>query len=149
MTALIPAGSRPDPLPKPRSISGFVDPQTGALTSDGVQFLSRIRDYINGSNRVIPCSASGKNLITLTPNTATPFLEGYRDYEVFVFTAEQTSDGSVTATVVPVKGTLATLKVYKTNGAAQAGAGDVVANSVYFAIYADHLDTAAGGFVIK
>lgn len=149
MTATIPAGFKPTPLPKPRTLVQAIDPQTGSLTTDGVQLISRIRDYINGGNRIIPCSASGKNVITLTPNDATPFLEGYRDYEVFAFTADQTSDGSVTATVVPLKGTLATIKCYKTNGSAQAGAGDVVANSVYLAVYADHLDTGAGGLVLK
>lgn len=149
MTAVIPAGFKPTPLPKPRALVQIVDPQTGSLTSDGVQFFSRIRDYVNAGNRIIPCSASGKNLITLTPNDATPFLEGYLDYEVFAFTAAQTSDGAVTATVVPLKGTLATIKVFKTNGSAQAGAGDVVAGSLYLAIYSDGLDTGAGGFVIK
>lgn len=145
----IPAAAKGTPLPKPDSQAQFVDPQTGSLTSHGLQLLGAIRDYVNGGNRVIPCSASGTNVITLTPNTSTPFLQKYLDYEVFVFTAANDSTGSVTMTVVPVTGTLATLKAFKTNGATQAGSGDIKAGSVYFAIYADHLDTAAGGFVIK
>jgi hypothetical protein len=100
-------------------------------------------------NRITPCNATGKNVITLTPLDASPLIEKYVDYEVYSFVAEQTSDGSVTMTVVPRDGALATLKAYKTNGAAQAGAGDIVAGSLYLAIYNDALDTAAGGFVIK
>lgn len=145
----ITAAATGTPLQKPNGIFQFVDTQTGCLTEHGLQLLSQYYNFIVGMNRLTPCNASGKNVITLTPLTASPLIEKYVDFEVFTFTADQTSDGSVTATVVPKKGALATLKVYKTNGAAQAGAGDLVAGSLYFAIYNDALDTAAGGFVIK
>jgi hypothetical protein len=85
----------------------------------------------------------------LTPLTATPLIEKYVDYEVFTFVAANGSTGSVTMTVVPRKGTLATLKAYKTNGSAQAGNTDIVAGSLYLAIYCDSLDSGSGGFVIK
>lgn len=145
----IPSAAKPTPLPKADALSQFIDPASGSLTQHGLQLLSKLRDYVNAGNRIIPCSASGTNVITLTPNDATPFLEGYRDYEAFAFTAANTSTGAVTATVVPKKGTLATLKVYITGGASQAGAGDVTQNRVYLALYADHLDGGAGGFVLK
>jgi len=92
---------------------------------------------------------TSSNVITLTPLDASPHLEGYRAYDSFVFAADATTDGSVTATVVPRTGTLGTLKVYKTDGAAQAGSGDIVSGSLYILSYADHLDSSAGGFVVK
>lgn len=137
------------PISKPNGMFPFTDLQTGCLTEHGLQIMNQYYNFIVGMNRVTPCNASGKNLITLTPLAASPLIEKYTDYELYSFVAEQTSDGSVTATVVPKKGALATVKVYKTNGAAQAGAGDVVAGSLYLAIYNDALDTGAGGLVIK
>lgn len=139
----------PSPIPRPNGVFPFVDMQTGALSEHGLLLLQRWYDFMVGMNRLIPCNASGTNVITLTPLDASPLLEQYNDFDVFTFVAANTSSGSVTATVVPKKGALATVKVYKTNGAAQAGSGDVVANSVYLAIYADHLDSGAGGLVIK
>lgn len=144
----IPAAAIGSPIAKPNGTVAFVDDK-GVLTQSGLQLLSEYRDFIVGMNRVTPCNASGKNLITLTPLTASPLIEKYVDYEIFTFRAAQTSDGSVTATVVPKKGALATVKVYKTNGTAQAGSGDVVADAVYMAIYAEHLDSGAGGLVLK
>lgn len=145
----IPAAAQATPLPRTNAATAFVD-DNGLLTRHATQFLSAIREMIVGMNRITPCSASGTDIITLTPNAgACPLIEKYVDYEVFIAAAAETSTGSVTATVVPRTGTLSTLKVYKTNGAAQAGAGDIVQNSVYMFIYADHLDAGAGGLVLK
>ena len=127
----------------------MVDVKTGCLSDHGLQLLNEWYNFIVGMNRLTPCNASGKNLITLTPLTASPLITGYVDYEIYSFVAAQTSDGSVTGTVVPASGTLATIKFYKTSGAAQAGAGDVVSGSLYLGIYNDALDSGAGGFVIK
>jgi hypothetical protein len=119
------------------------------LSEHGIQLMSQYYNFIVGMNRVTPCNATGKNVITLTPLTASPLIEKYVDYEIFAFVAEQTSDGSVTGTVVPRKGSLSTIKFYKTSGAAQAGAGDVVAGSLYLGIYNDALDSGNGGIVLK
>ncbi len=127
----------------------IVDVSTGLLTDYGVQTFNEWYNFIVGMNRITPCNAAGKNLITLTPLTASPLINDYADYEIYSFVAEQTSDGSMTATVVPKTGSLATVKVYKTGGSAQAGAGDVVAGSLYLAIYNDALDSGAGGLVLK
>ncbi len=137
------------PIPRPNASVPFVDPETGLLTSHGVQLLSAWWNFMVGGNRVIPTSATGKNVVTLTPNDASPMIEKYLDYEVFVAAAAETSDGSVTATVVPKTGVLDTLKVYVDGGSTQAGSGDVVADRLYLWIYADHLDSGAGGFVLK
>jgi hypothetical protein len=136
------------PIQKPSAFP-FVDPKTGILSEHGIQLMSQYYNFIVGMNRVTPCNATGKNVVTLTPLTASPLIEKYVDYEIFAFVAEQTSDGSVTGTVVPRKGSLSTIKFYKTSGAAQAGAGDVVAGSLYLGIYNDALDSGNGGIVLK
>jgi hypothetical protein len=137
------------PLSKPNQLFPVVDVQTGCLTEHGIQLLSQIYNFVIGMNRVTPCNASGTNIITLTPLDASPLIEKYVDYEIYSFVAANTSSGNVTMTVVPRDGVLSTLKAYKTNGAAQATTNDVVAGSLYFAIYADNLDGGAGGFVLK
>lgn len=137
------------PISKPNSAAAFVDLQTGALTQHGLTLLSQWHARMVGTSRLIPCEATGKNVISLTPLSPSPLIEKYQAFDCFVFVAAQTSDGSVTATVVPKSGTLATIKAYVTGGSAQAGAGDVVAGSLYLAVYNDALDTAAGGMVLK
>jgi len=143
------AAYRPTPVPNALANMPFVDVQTGMLTEYGVELLQKWRAYSVGGNRIIPCTATGTNLITLTPNDASPLLEQYFNHDIFPFVAAATTTGVVTMTVVPKTGSLATLKAYKTNGAAQATTNDIVANSLYVAIFSDHLDSAAGGFVVK
>lgn len=137
------------PISKPNGLFPFVDLATGSLSEHGLQILTQWYNFIVGMNRITPCNATGTNVITLTPLTASPLIESYADYEIYSFVAANTSTGSVTATVVPKNGTLATLKVYKTNGSAQAGVGDIVSGSLYLAIYNSALDSGAGGFVAK
>lgn len=123
------------------------------LAAEGA--LERLRGYVNGGGRIFACMATGTNVITLTPNGhgdedgVSPLLEGYRFGDGFLFWAQNTSTGSVTATVVPKTGVLTTIKVYKTNGSAQAGSGDVVANSGYIGYFFPHLDAGAGGLILK
>lgn len=111
--------------------------------------MSAHREHMVGMNRITPCSASGTNIVTLTPNDSAPIIEKYVDYEFFPFVAANNSTGAVTMTVVPRKGTLATLKAYKTNGSAQAGAGDITAGLLYIAVYCDSMDAGVGGFILK
>lgn len=144
----IPAAAKATPLPKPNGQSTFVD-EGGVLTPHGLQLLDAFRSYIVGGNRVIPCSASGTNTITLTPNDSSPLLEKYVDHEIFAFMAANTSTGAVTALVVARTGNLSTIKVYVAGGATQANAGDVEQNKLYLAIYNSALDAGAGGFVLK
>lgn len=144
----ITAAATGTPLSKPDASLRFVD-EEGKLTQHAVQLLSQWRDFIVGTNRVIPCNASGTNTLTVTPLDSGPLIEKYVDFEMFGFVAENSSSGAVTATVVPRKGALATLKVYASDGAVQATSGDIIAGSFYWLVYCDHLDTAAGGFVLK
>lgn len=137
------------PISRPNGVFPFVDMKTGCLTEHGLKLMSQYYNFIVGMSRITPCNASGTNIITLTPLDASPLITAYADYEVFSFVAENTSTGAVTMTVVPRDGTLSTLKAYKTSGAAQATTGDIVAGSLYLAVYNDALDSAAGGFVVK
>lgn len=145
----IPAAAIGTPIAKPNDQSAFVDLQTGALSTHGQQLLTQWRDFIVSMCRIIPCNATGANLITLTPLTASPLIEKYVDHETFRFVAAASSTGAVTATVVPRKGTLATVKVYIDGGATQAGNGDILQGRLFDAIYNDALDSGAGGFVLK
>lgn len=114
-----------------------------------ILLFQKWREFVVGMNRVTPCNATGTNVITLTPLDASPLIEKYVDYDSYRFIAENSSTGAVTATVVPKAGTLATLKVYKNNGSSQAGNGDIIAGNLYELVYADVLDTGAGGFVLR
>jgi hypothetical protein len=158
----IPTDAKHTPLDPPNASVPAVDPRTGNYTNPELMRQQKARNYVVGAGRIIPCSCStptspaDPNALTLTPNGSGgedgegPLLEGdYKFGDVFLFWADATSDGPVTATVVPKKGTLPTLKAYVDAGANQADSGDVVSGSVYMAVYAPHLDTNAGGFVLK
>jgi hypothetical protein len=124
--------------------------ENGSLTSNGRQALQQLRDYIVNMNRTMPCNAStASNVITLTLLQIQPSVDQYVSYETYGFVADATTSGAVTALVVTATGTLATLNVYKANGATPAGAGDVVSGSQYFLTYVDSLNSSAGGFVLR
>jgi len=147
---VIPSEAQAHPLLAPSSRVPFVDiKNNGILTNHGVQLLQGLVQFINGMNRLTPCSVSGTNILTLTPNPVFPFIEKYVDFEVYTFVAVATSTSLVTATIVPEVGALDTLRVYKDNGATQANSGDIVSGSLYFLIYNDGLDGGNGGFVLK
>lgn len=137
------------PISKPNQLVPVIDMATGCLTDYGVQLLSQYYNFVVGMNRIIPCNASGTNDITLTTLDATPLVSQYSDHDVFAFVASATSNGSVTMHVVTRGDALGTIKAYKTNGSAQAGSGDIVSGSLYFAVFNDALDSGNGGLVIK
>jgi hypothetical protein len=142
--------AKPLPLPLLGGKEPIVDPRTGVATPYFLGIMQQTRLLLLGANRIIPCEATGTNLITLTPlYPVAPLIDAYRDFDTFRFIAAADSTGSVTATVVPQRGTLATVKVYKNGGAAQAGAGDVLTGRMYDATFNDALDGGAGGLVLK
>lgn len=144
----IPDAFKPSPVPTLENVP-IVDPQTGLPTIEFLQAYDRFRTYVNGGNRIIPCSAStAANVITLTPNDASPLIEGYRDYEIYAFIADAASTGAVSATVMPANGTLATLGVYD-DGTTQTTTGGIVSGNLYLAIFSDTLNSGAGGFFKK
>lgn len=124
-------------------------PQQGQLSVTGLQVLQQMFTSINGMTPTIACNATNvSNLYTLTPADVSPRVPNYFDYWSFAFVASATSTGPVTATVMPVTGALPTLKVYKTHGSAQAGAGDITNGLFYVVYYVDSLDSGNGGFCI-
>jgi hypothetical protein len=151
----IPSAAKARPIASPSDRLPVVG-EGGTYGIDELRRQNHLRDYVVGMGRIIPCSASTtSNVITLTPNGhgsedgVGPVLEGYRFGDIYLFVADASSTASVTATVVPKSGALATLKVYITGGAAQAGNGDITAGRVYMGVYAYNLDTNAGGIVIR
>jgi len=122
---------------------------SGKLTQNGIQTLQQFVLFLNGMNRIIPCNASGVNVITLTMLQTSPQIQQYNDFDTFRAVAASTTTGAVTALVVTPSGALATLNVYKTNGSAAAGAGDITAGLLYDFTYVDSLNSGAGGFVLR
>ena len=145
----IPAAAKGTPIPAVSDQAQFVDVETGRLTPYALQLMQAWREFIVGMSRIVPCSASGTNVITLTPNDSAPLLEKYVDHEVFAFRAANTSTGVVTMLIVARTGNLSTLKAFVDDTGVQATTGDVTANRLYMATYDSQLDSAAGGFVLK
>ena len=150
----IPASARPSTPSAANRAINIVDPETGNLTSNGINVLSDMLNYYIGSSRVIPCEETGTNVLALTQLSISPLIKQYNDYDIYQFVAAATSTGLITANVTLVsgavtQGTLATLKVFKTNGATQATVGDVVLGSQYELTFVNSLNGGLGGFVLR
>lgn len=133
----------------PRREVPFVDPRTGRLSDDGIYVMEQLWRQVAAGFVIVPVTITGKNVLTLTPVLAREGAASYGDHMAWAGPAAQTSDGAVTAVVTDGVSPLDTIKVYKTNGAAQAGAGDLVALSFYTFWYVAALDSGAGGLVLK
>jgi len=144
----ISAAAQVPSLLQPQQRTPFVDSAT-LLTNNGWQTLQGTFGFINGMNRIIPCNASGTNIITLTMLDVSPLVQGYCAFDSYRAVAANTTTGSVTALVATPQGNLGTLKVYKLNGAAQAGTGDITSGLLYEFIYVDSFDSGNGGFVLR
>lgn len=145
----IPASAQAHPIVAPSVGLQFVD-ERGNLTNNGRIALQQMHDFVVSMSRVIPCNASTtSNTITLTLLDSQPQVNQYASYDSYGFVADATSSGNVSALVVTQNGTLATLNVYKANGATRATTSDVVSGSQYFLTYVDSLNSNAGGFVLR
>jgi len=144
----IPAAAQIPSLLQPAQRNPFVD-DTGLLTNNGWQVLQGTFGFVNGTCRTIPCNASGTNVITLTMLQVSPLVQGYYDFDTYRAVAANTTTGTVTASVVTPQGTLGTIKVFKSNGSAQATTGDIVSGLLYDFTYVDSLDGGNGGFVLR
>lgn len=137
----------PSPLLPNRAL---IDVRTGLPTAEFASFLQQMWRQIAAGFVVVPVTIIGTNSLTLTPTLNAEGGRTYGDYMAFCGVAAATSTGAVTGTVTTARGgSLDTLKVYKSNGAAQAGSGDVVKDSLYLFIYNSALDGGAGGLVLK
>jgi hypothetical protein len=145
----VPSTAQVTPLDAPTSYP-TTDQSTGMATPTHKQWMQRVFDFINTTNRVIPCNCTNVgNVYTLTLLNPQPLVTQYNDYDIYVAVASATSTGLVTAKVVTTARTFSTINVYKTNGSAQATTGDIVSGSLYFWIFNDALNSNAGGLVIK
>jgi hypothetical protein len=144
----IPAKLQVPSLLQPAQRIAFTD-DGGILTNNGWAVIAGIFNFVNGTNRIIPCNASGANVITLTMLATSPLVQGYYDFDTYRAVAANTTTGLVTASVVTNSGALATIKVFKNNGAAQATTGDITIGLLYDFTYVDSLDSGNGGFVLR
>lgn len=98
-----------------------------------------------GALTTVQCTASGTNLISLTPQANAPVVTAYGlPYPVrFGFTASATSTNTVTARV----GSLAALKVFLPSGS-QATTGDISSGAYYEIVYLSALDSGNGGWIV-
>lgn len=144
----IPAALQVPSLLQPAQRTAFVD-DGDILTSNGWQTLAGMFNFINGTNRVIPCNATGTNVITLTMLSVQPLVQGYYDFDTYRAVAANTTTGLVTASVATNSGALATIKVFKTNGSAQATTGDITTGLLYDFTYVNSLDGGNGGLVLR
>jgi hypothetical protein len=100
-------------------------------------------------NTVIPCTASGTDAITLTPNAAAPnqapTITSYANRMMFSFVSAGASAAAVTIRV----GTLAFRPAFRLNGTTALGSGDIAAPpALYLATYSSELAGGAGGFYV-
>ena len=144
----IPASAAVPPLTNFSQAVAITD-STGKLTQNGIQTLQALVNFLTGMNRIVPCNASGTNVITLTMLQTSPQIPQYSDFDTFRAVAANTTTGPVTALVATPSGNLATIKVFKTNGSAQAGNGDVTSGLLYDFTFVDSLDSGNGGFVLR
>jgi hypothetical protein len=92
----------------------------------------------------IPCTATGVNLITLTPITNAPTIPAYAPFCSFTFLAPNNSTGNVSATF----GGLATLNCYRSDGITLITSGDIIAGQLYTLVYSAALNSGNGGFYL-
>ena len=144
----IPATAQVAPLANFSQATPITD-SNGRLTQNGIQNLQALVGFLNGMNRIIPCNASGINIITLALLQTSPLVTQYNDFDTFRAVAANSTTGTVTALVATSSGNLATLNVYKNNGANAAGSGDIAAGLLYDFTYVDSLNSGAGGFVVR
>lgn len=144
----IPNAAQVPSLLQPAQRIAFTD-DGGILTNNGWAVVAGVYNFVNGTNRIIPCNATGTNVITLTMLSVQPLVQGYYDFDTYRAVAANTTTGTVTALVTTNSGSLATIKVFKSNGATQATTGDIVSGLLYDFTYVDSLDGGNGGFVLR
>lgn len=129
----------------------FINTETGRLTNYGLQILEQMWRQVACNFGPVPCDCENVgNLYTLTPRLNAEGARTYADGLGFWMNSPFTSTGDVTAKVVSSQGAaLATLKVFKSDGAAQATTGDIIINCSYIFYYSAIADVGAGGFIMK
>lgn len=96
-----------------------------------------------GAAAPIPCTATGTNAITLTPNTNQYVPASYANYQPVTFTPAASLSGAATIRI----GALAFVKLFMPTGI-QANSGDISSGALVVAVFNSALDTGAGGFMV-
>lgn len=123
-------------------------PVTFATLTQGNQPLSLLDTQFSAISPLlnIPCTATGQNIITLTPVPNVPLIAAYTSLSPsFVWIQSQTTTGGVT---IQIAG-LAPLTAYGSNGGVALGAGDLATGNTYQCVYNPNLNSGAGGFVVN
>ena len=145
----IPASAQVPGLQESSRSLQFVD-SGGMLTQYGKSIADALLNFVNGSNRFIPCNASTtSNVITLTMLSISPLVKQYADFDTFRFVADANSTGNLSALVTTPQGALATLNVYKANGATRATTGDITSGLQYDLTYSDAANSGNGGLILR
>lgn len=120
-------------------------PTVFANLSAGNQPIALLDTTLNalGAMGVQACTATGTNIITLTPAANQTTVAAYANYLLFGFVAANSTGGAVTLLV----GALAALPVYRIDGT-QAGSGDITAGVYYIVAYNSALNAGGGGFAL-
>lgn len=137
---------------RPQDKYQFVSLDTGKLTQYGLQTLEQMWNQLGATFGIVPCTAvTTSNVIALTPRLNAEGGRDYGNHMAFSFVADATTSASVTAFVngIDASKPLATIKVYISGGATQAGNNDIIANRLYLFLYNSALDSSNGGFVVK
>lgn len=137
-----------NPIPPVQKIQ-WTNPD-GFLTIPATQVIQQLWALLTSINTIVPCTVTGTaNAIQLTQFPTPPSFvfpqDQYVDYMVFSFVAGANSTAAVTAQFAA----FGFLKVFKTNGSAQAGSGDITTGLFYTLWYVDTLDSGNGGLVLK
>jgi hypothetical protein len=117
----------------------------GNLTA-GNESLSLYDTQFNdmGLLSVVPCTASGTNVIALTPQGFTAVQSAYANYQLYGFVAANTSTGPVSINVAAI----GALNLYLSDGVTQATTGNIAQKAYYEIVYNLALNGGAGGFQI-
>lgn len=97
-----------------------------------------------GALGIVPCTVTGTNALTLTPNALTPTIGAYANYLAFSGVAVNANTGATTAQI----GGLPILNVYidGAGGPVQATTGSIIAGNYLRLTYDSALNSGAGGF---
>src|SRR5215472_1536235 len=98
---------------------------------------------IVGAQGAIPCTATGTNSYTLTPNTNYYQPASYQNFQIVAFVVPNSSTGLVSARLGP----LAFINVYMPSGL-QAGSGDLTVGAYVIMAFNAALNSGAGGFQV-
>jgi hypothetical protein len=98
-----------------------------------------------GAMLQIPCTASGTNAISLSPNVNCPALTSYNELGGYRFVAVSTSTAPVTAQY----NGLGFLPVYHADGVSQVSTADIQIGQQYIFTFHQSLNGGAGGFYFE